>query len=170
MEQPWRLAAAAAMIAAMAGGIVWFGLSDGDDGRTVPTSRAAAAAPATTVPPAEESPDPVLAATKGALAAWGELAVTGDLAVLDGWYVADGPQMSQIRAEAPELRAAPLGPPPYAFELRDPAIAMRSSDEAVVTSLVTMTRPGEPAQTFRWRIHLRRADGAWQLWTVEAVE
>ena len=109
--------------------------------------------------------DAVLAGAQRALDAWGEFAVTGDPGVL-GDVFADGPQLEQLRREA-EAMGEPLGPPPYVFTLDSGAVVLVDAEEATVTTDLTMTRPGEPAQTFRWRLHLRRVGDQWRLWTVE---
>lgn len=189
MEQPWRVGLALAVIAALAGGIVWVSLVGGDDVPTaapvtttavavaaapdtaaaskVSTTSGVQSAPTTTVSPQQEE---ILEATDRALAAWGEYAVTGDLSLVEGTFVAAGPQLEQLRGEAPARRAEPLGAPPYEFEVRDPVVTVKDAGEAIVAAQVVLTRPRGPSQDYDWRIHLHRIGGTWQLWTVEPAE
>lgn len=189
MEQPWRVGLALAVIAALAGGIVWGSLDGGDGGSIaapvtttavavaaapdtaaaapVPTTGGVQSARTTSPSPPEEA---VFDATVRALAAWGEYAVTGDLSLVEGTFVAAGPQLEQLRGEAPARLADPLGPPPYVFEIRDPVVTLKDAGEAVVAAQVVVTRPREPSQAYEWRIHLHRIGGTWQLWTVEPAE
>ena len=121
-------------------------------------------------PPTDVTLAGVLPAVERAFAAWGEFAVTGDLDLVESTFDWDGPQYTQLRGEAPALSAEPLGPPPYVFTVIDPRLRRPDPDRAVVVGDVTLDRPGEPTQTFRWRIVMRWAAGEWLLWTVDDID
>jgi hypothetical protein len=157
-------------------------LAVGDPGATtsLPSGSSTTVVPLTTVPfitlppVIVTAPPPplalaladVLPAVEDAFAAWGEFAVTGDIELVESTFDVSGPQYAQLREEAPTLEADPLGPPPYDFTLTEPSLRRPDPERAVVIADVTLERPGEPAQTFRWRIVMRWARGEWLLWTV----
>jgi hypothetical protein len=112
-----------------------------------------------------EASDPRVLAVREALSAWGQFAVSGDLGSLAGYFDPAGPQYRQLASESVRLRAAPLGGPAYEFLLAEEEV---SGD--VVDGRVTVRRPGEPDQVFRWSIELRRSGGRWLVWTVSNLE
>lgn len=200
MNEPWRIAAAVAFLALLAGALVWVVVVGGADeassdttgivavvtpASAVPsppssvstTTTASTAAPTTLPPTVLTFPPPpvevtladVLPAVDAAFAAWGEFAVTGDLDLVESTFDAAGPQYTQLRGEAPALSADPLGPPPYVFTVIDPRLRRPDPDRAVVVGDVTVDRPEEPTQTFRWRIVMSWVGGDWRLWTVDDI-
>ncbi len=110
-------------------------------------------------------PADVVAAARRALTAWGRFAVTGDLAALDGSFDPGGPQYRVLRGESDALRDAPLGAPPYSFDLVVDDVVADGRYNNVEAS-VAMTRPGEKPQSFDWTIVMRRSGDRWLLWTV----
>ena len=139
-------------------------------GTTLPqvadTTRAPVVIPAAP-PPAELTLEDVLPTVEAALAAWGEFAVTGDLSLVAATFDHGGPQYTQLRSEAPELAAEPLGPPPYVFTMIEPVLRRPDLDRAAVVTDVALDRLDEPTQTFRWRIVMRWVGGNWLLWNVK---
>lgn len=101
-----------------------------------------------------------------AMAAWGRFAVSGDLDEVEPFFVVDGPQYLLFVEEAVALAATPPGPPPYRV-LVEIADVMRDAAETQVEAGVRFVRTGEPSQSFRWVIVVRRVRGEWKVWTVE---
>lgn len=184
-ESPWRIALALLLIGGMAGGAMWFLLSDGSDSRSlsslppefatslqgstpqgseVPIDPATTLVTVTTQPAAQQEATVLLAATN-ALSSWGEFAVSGDIETVVPYFVEDGPQMDQFRAEMSGLAADPAGPPSFDFLLSEPTVTI-SADTAVVSGNVVMSRVGETDQAFEWDLYLRLVEGEWQVWTV----
>lgn len=97
-------------------------------------------------------------AAQHALTAWGLFAGDGDTSRLPQTF-ADGPQLAQLRSEVIDAG------PPYAFALSEAEVTA----PGFVVGTVTVSRPGEIVQTFRWEIELRLTDTGWKLWTVRTV-
>lgn len=101
------------------------------------------------------------------LAAWGRFGVSGDLATVAPWFDDRGPQWEVLRKEAPALAEDAVGNPPYTVTVEDAVVAGDRRDLRV-EARVRFVRTGEPSQSFRWLVHLRRGDeGLWKIWTVE---
>lgn len=117
-------------------------------------------------------PEAVLSDLDDALAAWGEFAASGDLTAIEPFFAATGPQRAQLETEAPAIAADPAGPPPYVFNIVEYGGATTDGDVAEVVAGITLSRPGQPESSFRWRIELRwvPAVARWQLWTVTALD
>jgi hypothetical protein len=112
----------------------------------------------------------VLSDAAEALAAWGVFAATGDLDPVFASF-AEGPQLDQLLAEAPDRRISGPGLPAFEFEMSNTSIMAVTDDAATVQSSIEMTRPGiDPAQ-FRWEIELRwdPEDERWRLYTVSTI-
>lgn len=97
-------------------------------------------------------------AAQSALTAWGLFAGDGDTSRLQETFD-DGPQLAQLRSEVIEAG------PPYAFVLSEAKVTA----PGFVVGTVTVSRPGESAQTFHWEIELRPTERGWKLWTVRTV-
>lgn len=108
----------------------------------------------------------VLPVVEAGLAAWGRFAVTGDLSVLKPWFDVDGPQYRQLAAEAEELAAVALGPPPYSVVMSDAVVVEEAVAEVRVRGRVVFVRTGEPSQSFDWEVVVRGAAGQRRIWTV----
>lgn len=106
-----------------------------------------------------DSPTDEIDGAQAALTAWGLFAGDGDVSQLSTTF-ADGPQLAQLRGESIEPG------PPYTFALSEASI----TSSGRVLGLVTVSRPGEAVQTFRWEIELRESDGHWKLWTVRTAD
>ena len=104
-----------------------------------------------------EAADEIEAAQQ-ALTAWGLFAGDGDPSRLSETF-GNGPQLAQLRHETIEPG------PPYTFTLSEATVIA----PGFVIGTVTVTRPGEVIQTFRWEIELRTSDGVWKLWTVRTA-
>lgn len=181
--RPGRLIAAV-VIAALAGGVGYAAGRDDPAGSPALSSdvesASTASTPATTTTtsiPANPSPsssllpsaeDPLTVLSEG-LAAWGRFAVSGDSNAVAPWFSRDGPQWGRFQLEVPELSADPLGDPPYRV-LVEKGDVSGDAEEMWVEARVTFVRTGEPSQTFRWRIVLRREDDGWRIWTVEEAD
>jgi hypothetical protein len=120
-------------------------------------------------PPDDVALGDVLPAAQRALAAWGEFAVTGDLSLVVDTFDLNGPQYEQLIEETGSLLADPLGPPPYVFTMRDVELRRPRPQRVVLVGPVSISRAGEPEQTFRWRVHLRWSGSDWLLWTVDEL-
>lgn len=132
-----------------------------------------ATASITPVSTTSASTDPVLhalAVVEGGLAAWGRFAVTGDLSVLEPWFDLDGPQYRQLAAEAEELAAVALGPPPYSVVMSDAVVVEEAADEVRVRGRVVFARTGEASQSFDWEVVVRSTDGRFRIWTVDNLD
>ncbi|MGQ0849514.1 MAG: hypothetical protein ACT4OP_10410 [Actinomycetota bacterium] len=105
-------------------------------------------------PPSAEG---LVADVESALTAWAEYAGSGDITPLPAFF-ADGPQLAQLRSES----AGIIPGPPYRFELTNQEIVA----PGIVRGVVTVSRPGEPDQSYRWDIEAIEEDGAWKVWTV----
>jgi hypothetical protein len=97
-------------------------------------------------------------AAQRALTAWGLFAGDGDTSRLQQTFE-DGPQLAQLRSEAIDAG------PPYTFTLSEAVVTA----PGFVVGTVTVSRPGEIVQTFRWEIELRPTESGWKLWTVRTV-
>ena len=97
-------------------------------------------------------------AAQKALTAWGLFAGDGDTSRLPETFD-DGPQLEQLRSEVIEAG------PPYSFTLTEAEVTA----PGFVVGTVTVSRPGEVVQTFRWEIEMRSTGGVWRLWTVRTV-
>lgn len=106
----------------------------------------------------EEAPSEEIESAQAALTAWGLFAGDGDLGQLRETF-AEGPQLAQLQGESIEPGL------PYTFALSESSVAA----PGLVLGKVTVSRPGETVQTFRWEIELRRDDGRWKLWTVRTA-
>ena len=105
----------------------------------------------------EKAEDEIDAAQR-ALTAWGLFAGDGDTSRLQHAFD-DGPQLAQLRSEVIEAG------PPYTFTLSEAEVTA----PGFVVGTVTVSRPGESVQTFRWEIELRATESGWKLWTVRTV-
>lgn len=97
-------------------------------------------------------------AAQRALTAWGLFAGDGDTSRLQQTFE-DGPQLAQLRSEVIEAG------PPYTFTLAEAEV----TSSGFVVGTVTVSRPGELVQRFRWEIELRSTESGWKLWTVRTV-
>ena len=97
-------------------------------------------------------------AAQQALTAWGLFAGDGDASRL-GETFGNGPQLAQLRQETIEPG------PPYTFTLSEASVIA----PGFVIGTVTVTRPGEVVQVFRWEIELRGSSGDWKVWTVRTA-
>lgn len=176
---PWRVAMALVVVAALATALVLVARPDSTEPAAAPPAATApplsvsaepVAEPSEDAPPAR--PDEVLSALDAALVAWGEFAATGDLSVLDATFADAGPQLAQLATEAPAIAADPPGPPPYAFDVVESGGATTEGDVAEVTATIRLSRPGEDARSFRWKVELHwdPALARWQLWTVTSLD
>jgi hypothetical protein len=170
---PWRVVVAITVMVALAVGVVLVSLRANAD-EAAPGSEAAAAVAVAVEGETAGAlrPETVLSDLDDALAAWGEFAVSGDLTAVDPFFAATGPQRAQLETEAPAIAADPAGPPPYVFDIVEYGGATTDGDVAEVVAGITLSRPGEPESSFRWRIEMRWLPGAarWQLWTVTALD
>jgi hypothetical protein len=142
-----------------------FGPTTGPTSTAIPAT--ASTAPADLPPPANVELSDVLPAAQAALEAWGEFAVGGELALLADTFDKEGPQYGQLVEESPTLLADPLGPPPYVFAMGDVELRHPRPPRVVLVGPVSISRPGEPEQRVRWRLHLRWSGSEWLLWTIE---
>lgn len=145
---------------------------------TAPTPTGAPSLVPSLTVPAALPPAPVVAPPAGdgevlevvgkALEAWGRFAVSGDLAEVAGLFAAGGPQFRRFETEAAAFAAAPLGPPPYRYEMIGPTVVEIGAAERMVQGSVVVSRPDEPQQTFHWSLLLRWMPdaGRWQVWSV----
>lgn len=108
----------------------------------------------------------VVSVVEEAMAAWGRFAVSGDLDEVEPFFVVDGPQYRLFVEESATLAAAAPGPPPYRV-LVETFEVLKDAGEERVTARVRFVRTGEPSQSFRWVIVVRRVGGEWKVWTVE---
>jgi hypothetical protein len=112
----------------------------------------------------------VIADSRSALQDWGRFGVSGDLNAVKASFWPDGPQYKQLSKESPRIRAHPLGPPAYKFELTGaPQVLPAGSNQRIVRGVVTTSRKGEPTRSYRWDIYLRPdpgSGGRWRVWTV----
>lgn len=189
----WRIAAALAIVALLAIGLLLVARSpdtSADEAASAPTSSVATGETSSTT----KIPEPVVvsssslpAATasagtqptvgdpwidlEAALEAWGVFAVTGDLGAINTTFDRQGPQYAQLKAEAVELSSEPLGPPPYDFVMLDPEIVAESPTSVAYRGDVTVSRPDSPTTTGTWEVEMRWAAKAkrWKLWTVASV-
>ncbi|MGH8926268.1 MAG: hypothetical protein ACRDWA_16800 [Acidimicrobiia bacterium] len=97
-------------------------------------------------------------AAQAALTAWGLFAGDGETSRLHETF-GDGPQLAQLKGESIEPGS------PYTFTLSEAKVTA----PGFVVGAVTVSRPGEAVQTFRWEIEMRWADGDWKLWTVRTA-
>lgn len=173
------------VIAALAGGTVY---AAGRDGASVPApikSDAGSTSTATShprpVPSTMATPHPRLPSTappsspdartvlSDGLAAWGRFAVTGNLDTVAPWFSDEGPQWERFASEAPGLAADPLGDPPYRVMV-EASNMTGDAGEMRVDARVRFVRTGEPSQSFRWQILLRKQSDGWRIWTVEEAD
>lgn len=132
-------------------------------------SGAAPTTPGSTTPVSTHPALHALAVVEGGLAAWGRFAVTGDLSVLEPWFDIDGPQYRQLAAEAEELAAVALGPPPYSVVMFDAVVVEETADEVRLRGRVVFVRTGEASQSFDWEVVLRGGAGQRRIWTINDV-
>jgi hypothetical protein len=104
----------------------------------------------------------LLADTEAALAAWARFASTGDLAEIEGFFVANGPQHTELVGEAVSRRVG--DGEPYVFRLE----AAEAVGPGLVSGRVVVERSGTVTHTAHWEIELRLHDGRWQIWTVRS--
>ena len=142
------------------------------EGSTTSGAQTATSSPTPTIlpPPDDVELRDVLPAAQRALSAWGEFAVTGDLTLVGDTFDPNGPQYQQLMEEAVTLAADPLGPPPYVFAMGEAELERPRAQRVILVGPVSTSRPGEPDQSFNWRLHLRWSGTDWLLWTVEEVE
>lgn len=114
--------------------------------------------------------DPVEAA-RASLAAWGRFAATGDLTEVRRSFVAGGPQLTQLEAQAGRITPPTgLSAPGYVVTLTDPR-SEAAPGVASVTGTVVWSRSGEADRAYHWAIVLHQAeDGSWRLFTVRTQE
>lgn len=167
---PWRLAVALAVVAALATGLVLVARAEETPGSQASVARERADSPTSSVATTGrgEGKARVLAGTEAALEAWGWFAATGEIAAVDDAFWPEGPQRSQLAAEAPTIRASPLGAPAYEFTLSGAAVVTVSGDVAEVTGTVTVSRPGTETAAYDWTLEMRWDPEMerWRLWTV----
>lgn len=114
--------------------------------------------------------DRVLAHTDEALAAWGLFAATGELDDVEATF-AGGPQLEQLRSEAPDRVASGPGLPAFDFAMSDSEVVNVDGNVASVRTAVTMARRGADTAEFFWQIDLRWDEdrSRWMLYTVATV-
>lgn len=172
----WRLVTALAVVAALAAALVLVSRAEETRGSETPLTRSGSTPPATDTASArqreQEVRAQVLAGTEAALHAWGRFAATGDIAAVDDDFWLEGPQRAQLAAEAPGIRDAPPGPPPYEFTLNEGAVVTVTGDVAEVVGTVTVSRPGAETAAYDWTLEMRwePVSGRWRLWTVSASD
>lgn len=183
MIRPGRMAAAGLLVALAGGALAVGGASGSEQGvspATTPPPTSGEVLPVSTVgvvsvttgdPTGSSSSAPtgdgdVPRVVEEALAAWGRFAVSGDLDEVEPFFVVDGPQYRLFVEEAVTLAGSPPGPPPYRVlvEIFD---VVRDVAEVRVEARVRFVRTGEPSQSFRWVIVVRRIGHDWKVWTVE---
>lgn len=133
----------------------------------VPESAAADQTTGTTSPP--DVGVAVLAATADALAAWGVFAVDGDLDSLRSYFWEEGPQWSNLEADAAAVVARQDDGPAYDVAVANAETTDGGNDSAIVDATVIFSRPGELDQQFEWRIELRSGADGWKIWAVDAL-
>jgi hypothetical protein len=111
----------------------------------------------------------VLSVVEEAMAAWGRFAVSGDLDEVEPFFAVDGPQYRLFVEEAVALAVAPPGPPPYRVSVETSDL-VGDAAEARVEARVRFIRTGEPSQSFRWVIVVRRVGDDWKVWSVVGVD
>lgn len=133
---------------------------------TFPVRATGSAAPATAG--ADETADTAeVESTVGqALTAWGAFAVSGDLAVMQSWFWADGPQWSNLSADAVSIEERQDDGPLYVVTIDRPVVEVHE-DSASLAAKVVFERPGEENQEFSWTLLLRRRNGEWRIWSIE---
>jgi len=156
--------------------LIFRGLFDDDPLTKVPSppTTAAAKPPGTTAPGGggqfSAADQRVIADARRAMSAWGQFAISGDVGKLTGTFWTDGLQYQKLAKEAPGLKQKHAGPPPYQFTLTPSRVLNAPGGMKIVRGTVSVTRPGEQAQIFRWDIYLKRVPGSnpetWRLWTV----
>jgi hypothetical protein len=151
-----RVIAGAVLLAAVAAGVA------------IDLTRAPTPLPAAEPPPAPKPPA-VVRDTRAALTAWAAFASTADLSALTPSFAPGGPQLRQLRSEAPNL--VPTAPR-YRFELTEPVVLPSVDPQRqVVRGTVVLWRDARRFDRQRWDIEMRRYSGGdrWRLWTVRAL-